>query len=257
MKSSAYTISLVFYPFSGNNIKEITSVKNALESFGNKVSTVKANRDLISILKTNAPDIVFNLAHKNAKYNHTTAVSAISELLELNVIGPNVFASSVCNSKKDLFQILKFDGIPIVDRSRASKSSNLIQVFLLGNYSNPLFFFKTPIHLKIDYSTEQKITDLCKKAQRSIHGSDYCQFTFQLDNNTNPILIELNPYPLLGKDNTFARLVKIKGINYTNFINIILLNAFTRYNLPITQSYQDLKDLMEKKTSNPQKIAKT
>jgi len=244
-----YTISLIYSPFTDKHLNEVFAISKAIESFGNKVLIFKANRDIISELKKESIDLAFNLARKSEIEGYNTSIPAICELLDIFVIGPNVFSASVYNSEDIFLQILKYDEIPFITNLSLQDTPNLIQIFLLGTI-NPWYFLKTPSYISIDSTLEPKIIEISKRAFSSIHGSDYCKFTFFLENE-NSFLIEINQMPLLGSDSDFAKLAKLKGINYINFINIIVYNALKRYNLQIPEEYEPLIDLIEKNLYSP------
>lgn len=238
-----FIISLIYYPFFEWNVREAHDIKNALESFGNKVFLHLADHDLIYNLRKQHLDLVFNLTRNPAGSVFDYTISAICELLEITLIGPKIFTASVSRDKETLASILKHDGIPVLDRLEPPKFSNYIQVFLLES-TDSLFFIKPPPKMTLNSQAELKIKQLCKRIFQSIHCSHFCEFEIYLDPNMNPVLLNINILPNLEKIADFASTVKnTKGIDYNKFINLIVLNAASRANLPITGPYLSLKAL--------------
>ena len=236
-----FNISLIYYPFFEWNVREANDIKSALEAFGNKVFLHLADHDLIYNLRKQPLDLVFNLTRNPAGTVFDYTISAICELLEITLIGPKIFTASVCRDKETLALILKHDGIPLLERLAPHKFPNYVQVFLLES-TDPLFFIKPPPKMKIDSQVEAKIKQLCKKIFQSIHCSNFCEFEFYLEQNMNPFLLNVDILPNLEKIADFASIMKnTKGIDYTKFINLIVLNAASRANLPITGHYLSLR----------------
>jgi len=233
-----FNISLIYYPFFKQNRREILDIKSALESFDNTVYPFEANQDLIPNLKKYSLDLAFNLTRNANANTFDYSISALCELLEIPLIGPKIFTASVCSAKETLLPILQHDGILLLNRLETREFSNFIQIFLLVN-KEFLFFIKPTSQITINAVTEAKIKDLCKKTFQSIHGSNYCEFGVYLDKNTNPILVRIDPMPDLEKIADFARSAKkLHGLDYNDFINLIVLNAASRANLPIPDHYQ-------------------
>jgi D-alanine-D-alanine ligase-like ATP-grasp enzyme len=234
-----FNISLIFYPFFEWNRRQILDIKAALKSFDNTVYPFEANRDLIPNLQKYSLDLAFNLTRYANTFDYTT--SAICELLEIPVIGPKIFTASVCSEKEILLPILQHDGIPLVNRLDTKNFPNYLQIFLLAN-KELLFFIKPTSKTTIDAVTEAKIKELCKKTFQSIHGSNYCEFGVYLEQETNPLLVRIDPMPNLEKIADFARAAKkFHRLEYNQFINLIVLNAAIQANLPIPDHYQSLK----------------
>jgi D-alanine-D-alanine ligase-like ATP-grasp enzyme len=237
----SFTISLIYYPFFEWNIREAQDIKSALVSFGNKVFLHLADHDLIYNLQKQPLDIVFNLTRNPAGTVFDYTVSGICELLEIALIGPKIFTASVCRDKEMLTLILKHDGVPILTKLEPPKFPGCLQVFLLES-TDPLIFIKPPSKMTINSQAENKIKQLCKKIFQSIHCSNFCEFEIYLDQNVNPVLLNVNILPNLEKIADFASTVKnTKGIDYNKFINLIVLNAASRANLPVTGPYLSLK----------------
>lgn len=225
-------IAVIFNPRAPNYYSELHDVVSALEYLGNTVLPKKADKSLFLSLKEQPIDLVFNLARRISHTQYSVSVSAICELFGLNIIGPNVFTASLCNDKKILSQILKYDGLPFKEVI-PKKDFMLLDVFLLGTIE-PLFFFKKPIELEMTSVITQKIIRICQNAFLSIHGTDYCNFTFVLHKQKyeSPFLININPMPHLGIRGTFAKVISLKKIKYIDFINRIVFNALKHLNLP-------------------------
>jgi D-alanine-D-alanine ligase-like ATP-grasp enzyme len=237
----SFTISLIYYPFFEWNVREANDIKSALEAFGNKVFLHLADHDLIYNLRKQPLDLVFNLTRNPAGTVFDYTISAICELLEITLIGPKVFTASVCRDKETLTLILKHDGIPILEKLAPHKFPRYIQVFLLDS-TDPIIFIKPPSKMKITSQAEAKIKQFCKKIFQSLHCSSFCEYEIYLDQNENPILLNIDILPNLEKIADFATTVKnTKGIDYTKFINLIVLNAASRANLPRTGPYLSLK----------------
>jgi len=235
-----FNISLIFYPFFEQNRREIIDIKGALEAFDNTVYPFEANRDLIPNLQKQLIDLAFNLT-RDATGGFDYTVSAICELLEIPVIGPKIFTASVCSSKETLLPILQHDRISLLNRLDTKKYPDYLQIFLLAN-TELLFFIKPTLKISITAVTEAKIKELCKKTFQSIHGSSYCEFGVYLEQKTNPLLVRIDPMPNLEKIADFARAAKkLQGLEYKQFINLIVLNAALQANLPIPDHYQSLK----------------
>ncbi|MFX1294294.1 MAG: hypothetical protein ACFFD2_05475 [Promethearchaeota archaeon] len=243
---SKLNISLIFYPNHQTNHKEVLDIKNALEYFDNNVKLFTVNRDLISQIRNNHTDLIFNLVrrHNNTKYN--VSIAALCELLGLNMIGPNVFTSCIINSKEILVKVLKYDNIPLLDSLIPPKYSDIIDVFLLEN-QNSIILQKFPLNFKFESNLKLKITEICKKSYQSIHGSDFCHLSFFLKQKAEPLLYKINPQPSLGNDGDFAQQAKLDGINYNILINLIVLNALHKYTLPISKKYIELENLLHGK----------
>jgi len=236
-----FKISLIYYPFFEWNIREANDIKSALESFGNKVFLHLADHDLIYNLRKQPLDLVFNLTRNPAGTVFDYTISAICELLEIALIGPKIFTASVSRDKETLALILKHDEIPLIDRLDSSKFPHYVQVFLLESMA-PLFFIKPSSKMKIDSQAEEKIKHFCKKIFQSLHCANFCGFDIYLEQNLNPFLLKVDILPNLEKIADFASSVKnTKGIDYNKFINLIVLNAASRANLPITGPYLSLR----------------
>ncbi len=234
----SYTIALIYHPFNPKSQGEVSEIKTALESYGNTITVFKATKELVLHLKKNSADIAFNLARNQGKAAINRSISAICELLNIPIIGPNVFAAELCNNPEMLHPILKYDRVPIMPNLDPHSSSNLLQAFLLGTECQKFFLIMPP---EMNPDISHRIAEICKKSFKSIHGSDYGQFTIFLENSTTPYLTEINPMPFLGKNSNFAKLVNLQNINYPDFINIILMNALIRHKLPLPANYESLK----------------
>lgn len=246
-------ISLIFYPFSASIYKEAKDIKSALEIYNNNVRIHSITKDLFSQLQKDPIDLVFNLARQNGKTAYNISIASICELLELKMIGPSIFTSSIVKDTQILSSILKYDQIPFIQLPNPPDPTKIIDTFILGN-NNQWFFQRTPPGMT---NVSDKIFQISQKVFRSLHCSDYCKFSFIIEKKNQPILYRINPQPLLGNHGPFAKQVNINGIDYSSFINYLVLNTLIKHSLPIDEDYLALSEYLQEKSSNFQLIVKS
>ena len=245
-------IALIFNNFFGKNIIEALNIKEALEIYDNKVTILESNKNMIGELQKNNFDFVFNLARNTFGYNYSMSVASICELLELNLIGPNVFTSTICNDKEILFKLLQWDKIKTINGLQDSNLLKSINVTTLGSDCELILLFDLHDNYKIDLIPSNEIKETCKKSFHAVHASDFCEFYIYLDQNKNIYIFNINPIPFLDKNSNSAILFELMGFDYIDFVNYIVLNSFKKYKLPISESYLELE---EKILSKTEKIA--
>ncbi|TFF86556.1 MAG: hypothetical protein EU551_01220 [Promethearchaeota archaeon] len=232
-------IAIFYNPLLKANLKEVKDVKKALESYENTVVLYKANKDIIKNIQKNNYDMIFNLTH-DIDTNLNSAMTAICELSEIKVISPKIFTSLIVKDKDLLFDILKYDNISVIENIDSDLYRDMIEVFLLEN-KDPLIFINKRFNHYISDPYYDNIKRMCVKSFKSIHGSNYCKFQILIDALNNLFLTNINPFPYLGKNNIFPKLVKQNGIEYADFINYIIANAAYRYHISIPEIYEQLR----------------
>lgn len=94
--------------------------------------------------------------------------------------------------------------------------------------NNP--YIKTVCPAKISENEYGQIMEMSKKIFRILDCRDFGRIDIRLSLDGVPYFIEINPLPSLLPDAAVAEAAKVKGINYTNVIDMILKSAIDRYN---------------------------
>ena len=232
----------------GKNPIEALNVKEALEYYDNKVFIFESNSNLISELKRNEIEIAFNLARNRFGNQFNVSVASICELLEIDLIGPNVFTSTICNDKKILFNLLKWDGIKTIKSSQDLSNLKSINVSTLGSECEFILLLDLHNNYNISLIPSNSIKETCKSIFRAIHAHDFCEFHIFIDKNKNIFIYDVNPTPFLDKNSNSAILFELMGSDYVDFINFFVLNSYKRNKTPLSENYLELEEKMLKAT---------
>jgi hypothetical protein len=239
--------ALVFYPFHQRTHKEVLDIKSTLEIMGCDASLFFADKNLIKHLSDKQVDFALNLARNDFNSRKNEAVAALCELIEVKMIGPNVFSSSIVNNRHILSKILKYHKIPLPLPSEKSAhydhSNNYCDIFLLGKKYGMIFTENTS-DSKLDID---KLIKMSMKIYKSLHCEDYCQIRFSIHSRTKFFFKSITLQPFLANHDNFARLAQSSGIDYRTFISVIVINAFLNYDTPIPEFFTPTCDLVFEK----------
>ncbi|MGB9848181.1 MAG: D-alanine--D-alanine ligase family protein [Minisyncoccia bacterium] len=95
------------------NLDDALSIKKILESEKHEVKILEVDLDLFEKLKTEKPDVIFNLAD-DGFYDDPRLephVAAIFDVLKIPYTGNNYFALALCQNKARAKEILAYNGI--------------------------------------------------------------------------------------------------------------------------------------------------
>ena len=241
-------IAIIIDYLFGKNPIEALNVKEALEYYDNKVFILESNAKLISELKRNDIEIAFNLARNRFGNQYNASVASICELLEIDLIGPNVFTSTICNDKKTLFNLLKWDAIKTIESFQESNDFKSINVSTLGSECEFILLLDLHNNYNISLIPSNSIKETCKTISRAIHIRDFCEFHIFIDRNQNIYIYDVNPTPFLDKNSNSAILFELMGSDYVDFINFFILNSYKRNKASLSENYLELEEKMLKIT---------
>jgi D-alanine-D-alanine ligase len=72
------------------------------------------------------------------------------------------------------------------------------------------------------------IQEIAMDAYSILDCKDYGRVEIKVDKNNNPYVLELNPNPFLGEDAFFLMSAKADGIQYSEFIELLIFLAVQR-----------------------------
>jgi len=237
---NSFKIAIVYNAFLNENEQEAKEVMDALKEYDNTVVLAKADTDFITTIQKENFSLVLNLARKFKDKNIGMSIASICELFETNLIGANTYAFSITNDKDILFKILKHDDVPVLQSLDPKMIKDIIEIYIIKN-TNFYMFFNKPLSIKLSEKLVERIKLLCQKSFDSIHCSDYCKFQLYIDPDEKMFVTAINPMPILTKRNNFFKSISLQGIDYTSFINLLVLTAAERYGLELSEKYKQLK----------------
>jgi D-alanine-D-alanine ligase len=90
----------------------INAVKNAIEIAGHEVILIEADENAFEKLKTERPDIVFNMAEGHGGSARESYIPSILEMLEIPYTASDPITIGICHDKSRCKEILSFYKVP-------------------------------------------------------------------------------------------------------------------------------------------------
>lgn len=129
--------------------------------------------------------------------------------------------------------------LPIVEINYNQFPKDFVPIYsfeakwILDTKENPLDVFTCPA--LVDDKLEEKIKDTVLRTYNTLRCRDWSRIDVRLDKNDIPNIIEVNPLPGIlpnpEENSCFPKAARTAGYNYSDMINLVLLEAAKRYNL--------------------------
>jgi D-alanine-D-alanine ligase len=84
-------------------------------------------------------------------------------------------------------------------------------------------------HYPMNAHFEAEASKMALGIYNAIGCRDFGRVDMRIDNEGRPYLLEINPYPFLGKHSSFNYITEKKGLTYKDMIGMILQSAVDRY----------------------------
>lgn len=84
-------------------------------------------------------------------------------------------------------------------------------------------------HYPLNAAYEVEASEMALKVYNAIGCRDFGRVDMRIDGQGRPYLLEINPYPFLGKHSSFNYIAEKNDITYKQVIGIILQSAISRY----------------------------
>ncbi|MEM3690640.1 MAG: ATP-grasp domain-containing protein, partial [Candidatus Micrarchaeia archaeon] len=95
---------------------------------------------------------------------------------------------------------------------------------------------------QIPKTVENRIKKAALAAYRVLECQDYARIDLRLDSNNNPYILEVNPNPDIGPNDTaFTRAASAAGLSYDGLIRRILYHALERHKLSSRLQESEIK----------------
>ncbi len=128
---------------------------------------------------------------------------------------------------------IKFDSLPAGVNPIYSYEAK----WIWDQADDPLEIFDCPAGLSSQLRSE--IESICTRAYHILRCRDWCRIDVRLDGHGRPHIIELNPLPGIlpnPQDNScFPKAARAAGLNYSQLIQTVLVQAAHRYRLPVAE----------------------
>ena len=121
---------------------------------------------------------------------------------------------------------------PVVQRHLEAKTGLSSHVLKKEGFDRDKLVYRDL--MGIDPALEAGIADLALKAYRGFECRDFARMDFRIKKTGRGYkvyMLEINPLPSLAKDDYFAMVAELEGLEYPDMINMVLESALRRYKI--------------------------
>lgn len=234
--SSSFTLALCLHKA---KVKDILNANN-IPTPNHQIFYYPENIDL----KLDFPVIVKPECSHNSIGIHNNAVAKDMEELKNNIyminkeLNQNALVEEFVPGREFAIGILGNKDPIILPLSEVVYNPSLKEEQKFLSYSakwclNSKFFKRTPIFYDIQLHEElkNKISKIAMKCYKILDLRDYGTVEIRLDNNNEPMVLEVNPNPGLSCHSVIPKIFENIGKDFNELAIDILNNAMKRYNL--------------------------
>lgn len=197
------------------------------------------------IIKPNSEGSSMGISQKSVVENRLECEKTINELLrkypcgllvEEYIAGREISVPMLEAYPGQILEIVEHD----IDVKKMKVKYNIYDYSSKMIENNP--DVKTICPAKITKDEYEKIIDMSKKIFSILDCKDFGRIDIRLSEDKIPYFIEINPLPSLLPDASVAEAAKVKGINYTKMIDMILKSAVNRYQKKLVKTTIENKE---------------
>lgn len=159
---------------------------------------------------------IYNFAELKKQVNYLLRTYKQPVLVEEFIIGTEVDVPIIGNNPKQVFGVV---GISL-DENEMGERYLTSEIVYKDKYN---------FHYPLNKDFESEVAKMSSSMYKILGCRDFGRVDMRIDSDGKPYLMEINPYPFLGKHSSFNYIAQKKGIKYKDMIGLILESAISRY----------------------------